>query len=183
MKISIKELKEALHYDEASGEFTWRADRPSDHFKTEVAYKVYLSRYAGKKAGCLQEYKDLTYLTIRIRGKLYLAHRLAWFYVHGVWPNIVDHDNRDTLDNRIVNLKNGDRVDNGRNCKLSKNNKSGVNGVYWHKPNQNWVAEGHYTVDGINKKVSLGSYANLQDARQARLKWEQENKFNPNHGK
>lgn len=182
-KISLIELKEALSYDEASGKFTWRLDRPVRHFKTPSAHKVYLSRFAGKVAGCNQKVSDLIYTTIRIKGVLYLAHRLAWFYNYEEWPKIIDHANGDTLDNRMVNLKNGDSVDSGRNCKLSKNNTSGVNGVWWSKGNSNWVAEGHYTEHGVHKKTSLGSYTSLKEAKAARLKWETENNFSARHGK
>lgn len=182
-RVSLLELKEALHYDEASGQFTWRADRPTYHFKTPSAHKVYLSRFAGKRAGHNQKISRLTYVTIRIKGVLYLAHRLAWFYVHGEWPNIVDHENGDTLDNRLINLNNGDKINNGKNCQLSKNNTSGVNGVWWSKSNRNWVAEGHYTEDSKHRKISLGSYQNLEDAKKAREDWQRAKNFTQRHGK
>ena len=42
------------------------------------------------------------YLMVSINRKQYRAHRLAWLYVYGVWPNDeVDHINGNKEDNRI----------------------------------------------------------------------------------
>ena len=46
------------------------------------------------------------YVKIKMRGQTVLAHRLAWFYVHGVWPEfVIDHRNEVRHDNRIRNLR------------------------------------------------------------------------------
>jgi len=76
-----KDLKSNLHYDPDTGVFTWLKFR---------------SRYAkvGAVAGCVENHHSgKKYLTINFAGKLYLAHRLAWFYVHGIEPNQIDHIN------------------------------------------------------------------------------------------
>lgn len=185
-ELDHSKLLEALDYDPLTGIFTWRDDRPLSHFKNMSAKKVYLSRFAGKQAG--HEYRmpkaDMTYVQIRLFTKLYLGHRLAVFYVTGKWPSgVIDHINGDGLDNAISNLRDVDNVVNGRNCKRSKNNTSGVNGVYFHGQNKNWVAEAHYTEDGVHKKKTLGSYKNLEDAASARRKWEEsEGNFTDRHG-
>lgn len=67
----------------------------------------------GKEVGTPQ---TRGYLKITIRGVHYLAHRLAWLYVHGVWPSkVIDHINGITSDNRIDNLRDVSHQQNSRN--------------------------------------------------------------------
>lgn len=184
--VEHNKLLEALTYDAETGNFTWRKDRPLSHVKNMHAYNTYQSRFAGKVAGYSSAYGDkLLYVQVRLFGKLYLAHRLAWFYMTGKWPeNRIDHRDGNGENNRFSNLREVDSPTNGKNCVLSKNNTSGVNGVYWNKANSKWVAEGHYTEDGIHKKKNLGSYIHLEDAKLARLKWQEEQGgFTDRHGK
>lgn len=46
------------------------------------------------------------YVAIRVLGKLYKAHRLAWLYVYGEFPRDIDHINGVKSDNRIVSGSN-----------------------------------------------------------------------------
>jgi hypothetical protein len=53
----------------------------------------------------------------------------------------VDHRERsETLDNRKANLRIADVSQNGCNSKISRNNRSGFKGVYFHKKNRVWCA-------------------------------------------
>lgn len=175
-------LLATLDYNPLTGVFTWRTDRPQSHFKTYNAFRVYQGKYSGKVAGCVQSHGSVEYITIRIQGKLHLAHRLAWLFVHGDVPPLLDHEDGDGTNNKLANLHASDKINNGKNSKMKSNNTSGVTGVYWNKPNSNWVAEGHYTEDGVKRKKSLGSYTHLEDAKKARKVWEEVNNFSPRHG-
>jgi hypothetical protein len=68
-----------------------------------------------------------------LRKSDFLAHRLAWFYVHGVWPPVlIDHINGKRSDNRIVNLRLADWRLNMENKRRESYNSTGLLGV---KPN------------------------------------------------
>jgi hypothetical protein len=54
---------------------------------------------------------------IRLEGIGYLAHRLAWVYMTGEQPDVIDHINRERDDNRFSNLRNGTFKDNSTNVR------------------------------------------------------------------
>jgi hypothetical protein len=90
-------IRELLDYDPETGHLTWRVDR---------AMRV----RAGDRAG----YSDYSgYITIRINGTNYQAHRLAWLWMKGEWPEEeIDHINRIRDDNRWSNLREANRSGN-----------------------------------------------------------------------
>jgi hypothetical protein len=77
---------------------------------------------------------------------------------------ITDHINRDTLDNRKVNLRVVDKKKNQRNHKIFKTNSSGYTGVSWREKMIKW--EAYIWVN--NKKVALGLFDNVKKAVEAR---------------
>ena len=77
---------------------------------------------------------------------------------------LVDHINRNSLDNRKSNLRIADKSLNGHNSKLRSDSTSGVKGVGWHKQVKMWRA--YIQVRG--KAISLGVYHNISDAIKAR---------------
>lgn len=82
---------------------------------------------------------------------------------------IIDHINRNRLDNRKENLRKCTKKENLRNISLSTRNKSGYLGVYLNKNNK-WVAQIR-----VNQKTKyLGSFDNMEEAIKARLKAEKE---------
>lgn len=113
---------------------------------------------------------NIGYVAISVQGKLHLAHRLAWLFVHGYLPeHQVDHINRIRDDNRIENLREVSRSCNLRNTGNFVNNTSGVKGVYWNKGKNKWHAQIR-----INLKMKhLGYYDDFQDVVCARLTAEQ----------
>ena len=76
----------------------------------------------------------------------------------------IDHINRDTLDNRKCNLRIVSRQENNMNQGMSKNNKSGITGVSWHKRDNKWRAHIMYKY----KLIHLGNFDTLEAAAKAR---------------
>jgi hypothetical protein len=77
---------------------------------------------------------------------------------------VVDHINKDKLDNRKNNLRICEQTHNLMNSKISKDNKSGYKGVGFHKPSKKWRAR--ITVD--KKTIYLGLFNSKEDAIKAR---------------
>jgi hypothetical protein len=104
------------------------------------------------------------YVVFSVQGKLQLAHRMAWLYVHGEIPSKnIDHINGLTTDNRISNLRIANQSQNTANSCLSKANTSGSKGVVWLKDVKKWRA-------GITvnyKFINLGRFNLKEDAAKA----------------
>lgn len=78
------------------------------------------------------------------------------------------------MNNNIENLRAASKNLNAINTGLPKNNTSGVKGVSWNKACGKWSAQ--IKVNG--KKIHLGTFTNIEDARQARQTAERDCGFN-----
>ena len=103
-----------------------------------------------------------------IEQRFYYIHRLAWFYVHGEWPIVVDHINRDTSDNRIANLRAANQSINSHNRREQANNTSGQKGVVFDKRSGKWNAR----IKIKGRTFYGGDHVNFEDAVVARRKLE-----------
>ena len=105
------------------------------------------------------------YIAISIRTtshtKFY-AHRLAWLWMTGRWPNgVIDHANNDTTDNRWSNLRDATSSENGRNKGQQRNNTSGFTGAYWANDRKRWFSR-------IDKRGGyLGTFESAEKAHEA----------------
>lgn len=75
------------------------------------------------------------YVSLRLRGRAYKAHRLAWFYVNGVWPDDgIDHADGRKSNNAISNLRPATAAQNAQNSRVSNSDSTtGLLGVRAHK--------------------------------------------------
>ncbi|HEX6827287.1 MAG TPA: HNH endonuclease [Nitrospiraceae bacterium] len=148
--LTQERLKELLHYDPDTGIFTWIVQRNG---KGNI----------WNTAGCLY---PSGYWYITLCRRQYRAHRLAWFYMTGMWPiNEIDHINRDRLDNRFSNLRLATRSENNQNIISPKNNnKYGLPGIKRHRINS-WIA----TIRVNGKRHYIGCYGTPERAHSAYL--------------
>jgi hypothetical protein len=98
------------------------------------------------------------YWTVRYKNKIYLEHRLIYTMFYGDVPKFIDHINGDRLDNRIENLRPCTPVENQRNKKLSKVNKSGYKGVSWREGRKAW----RVAIRTNGKRIEIGCFEDLE---------------------
>lgn len=143
-------LRQLLHYDPATGVFTWTADRRGRFAR------------AGAKAGTVDK---RGYVSICILQRIYLAHRVAWFYMTGQWPtHQIDHEDTIRDHNWIDNLRPVTNAINQQNHrKAFRTNRTGFLGV---RPNGNCFQ----ALIGLNGETRiLGNFPTPQEAHQAYL--------------
>ena len=145
--LTQEQLKESLQYIPDTGIFT--------------RLKTYHKTRSGSVAGCLH---SSGYCYIRVKGKKYRAHRLAFLYMTGSFPpDDTDHINGVKDDNRWVNLREATHSQNMCNSGKHKDNKSGFKGVVWHKHNKKWYAK----IKHMSGNISLGYFESPESAHQA----------------
>lgn len=113
--ITQERLKELLDYSTETGVFTWKVSRG----------RVSKGSIAGTAVSVGNRY---TRWEIRVEGKRYKAHQLAFLYVHGYIPPEIDHEDRNPLNNAILNLVDSSKSRNqlNKNKNFGKETPKGV---------------------------------------------------------
>lgn len=135
--VSPERLREMLEYNPATGDFVWLINRGPAR--------------VGDTAGAQgQEYR-----LIRLDGRLYKAHLLAWFWMTGAWPTSdIDHIDGDGFNNRFGNLREVSRSKNMQNVVAARSHSgTGIIGVTLHKPTGRWRAR--ITTQGVERYLGL----------------------------
>lgn len=123
--VSADLVRSILIYNAETGAFTWRVRRSK-------ACK------AGDEAGYV---RADGYRYITLQGVKFFAHRIAWLYMTGGFPeNPLDHINQNKSDNRWANLRETNHSDNAMNYGRRSDNTSGFRGVSRYQ-NGPWVAQ------------------------------------------
>ena len=77
----------------------------------------------------------------KLKKKNFLSHRMLYYLYHGELPAIIDHIDRNKLNNSIDNLRAATPSGNSSNCRSAKNSSSKYLGIYWHKASGKWMAK------------------------------------------
>ncbi len=136
-----------------------------------MKWKVSRSGTKGKGswAGCVRKKEKSgkleKYWVVKIDGKDYYVSRIIYFMTNGVdpYPMEVDHEDRNSLNNSVDNLRLGDRALQNRNQKIRSTNTSGVKGVSKHECGK-WAAK--LRVEDNLKH--LGLFTTIKEAAEAR---------------
>lgn len=138
-ELTVERLRSILDYNPETGKFWWTKN------------------YSGRIRPFRVRHGE-AYLKISIDGKAYLAHRLAWFHVHGQWPDgNIDHIDHNRTNNAISNLRIATQSQNSANSRIATNNTSGVKGV----------SKNDKAFSASLAGKSLGSFATIDEAAAA----------------
>ena len=149
-------LKELLHYDPETGVFTRIIGIMSS--PRACAGQVLKPGKNGRVA-------------VKLDGKTYSGHRLAWLYVHGEWPALeLDHRSGIPGENEIQNLRDVTHALNMQNVKCARrNSKTGVLGVVIKRG----VPYAQISINGRTR--TLGRHPSIEAAHAAYIKAKREN--------
>lgn len=147
--VTAEYLRQILDYDPLTGVFVWK----QHNWRPDLV---------GKKAGSRH---CAGYWAIAIYNKKQLAHRLAWLYMTGSWPEKhIDHIDGNKLNNTFANLRDVSRFANLQNMrKPTKANKSGYLGVCRHQGK--WLMQ--IMANGVRHRQS--GFSTPEEAHQAYL--------------
>lgn len=138
--LTASDLRERVSYDPAAGLMTWR--------------KCSNARRIGSEIGTIS---PSGYRVAMIGRRLFQVHRLAWLYVHGVWPDgEIDHVNRKRADNRLCNLRVATRVQNIAN-RAAQNGRE-MKGITFTRGR--WQAQ----IRKNGRNIYLGLYDTAEEA-------------------
>lgn len=152
--INSSDLRELLHYDPETGVFR-RIKIVAPQSRVNI----------GDVAGCAD---GQGYIRIKLggrSGRSYAAHRLAWLYMTGSWPNgEIDHIDLNPSNNRWSNLRLATRSTNIANTRKRADNMSGAKGVYRGEGRKRpWRAE----ITVHKKRIFIGAFATIDEAKAA----------------
>eukprot|EP00919_Chromeraceae_sp_WS-2016_P001409 GHVR01003483.1.p1 GENE.GHVR01003483.1~~GHVR01003483.1.p1 ORF type:complete len:170 (-),score=10.84 GHVR01003483.1:799-1308(-) len=126
--ITADELRQLIDYHPFDGSFQWVESGKGRKFTRKNAGAI-------SDSGCC-----IKYVKIRVKRKLYFAHRLAWLWVHGAWPeHQIDHADGDGTNNRLANLREATSRQNLANRSRIRNSQYPYKGIA--RSGKKWIAQ------------------------------------------
>ena len=144
-ELTAEKARKLLHYDPKSGKLTWKVNKGPARIGKEARGQAVHG-----------------YLRVRVEGKLYYIHRIAYLIMMGHFPfMLIDHRNRCRTDNRWANLRVVSNAENVANSGARRNNRLGVKGVYL----QDGSYKSYIKINGKTKY--LGRFTTIEAASEA----------------
>ena len=145
-------------------------DFVKNNFRYENGNLYRLKSTGGEKIDKVAGYETTCngkkYRKICINYKTCYVHHIIFLLHHGYIPKVIDHIDRNSLNNHIENLRESTQSQNCANKLKNKNNTSGYKGVTFCKRKKMWVAQ-----IGVNyKRIGLGYFDTPEDASEAYIK-------------
>jgi len=142
-------VRATLLYDPETGVFTWRPT------------PLQLSREGTVAGGPSKAGWRLT-----LKGERHLAHRVAWLYMTGAWPQFeIDHKDTNRTNNRWGNLRDVPHAVNVQNRrKAQRNSRTGVLGVFSQTPGRFYS---RIEADSHRVRKYLGTFDSAEAAHAA----------------
>lgn len=151
-----EELKQLVTYDPVTGNFISKVNRGK---KVKV----------GDILGSICPTHGYVYITID--NLKYKAHRLAYLYMTGVMPELVDHKDTIRNNNSWGNLREASPMQNSHNSKAYSTSTTGIKGLSY---NNN---RAYYSAQVMKNKVlyqeyfHLSNYDTKEQALEAAINW------------
>lgn len=156
----VEFLRECFRYYPKSGRFVW-LERPARHFSKLHICMTWNAKMAGKRAFITPGADGYVRAEVVFEGRRMRlnAGRVALKLMTGEEPEMVDHRDRNTKNNRFANLRASNRYLNQANT-AAKRGKALPKGVF---------SEGRRFVTSVavagNRKRRLGSFATPEEAK------------------
>ena len=145
--------------DFEAGTLTWKArtDIPQERIQ-----RMWNTRYAGKRAGCLG---PDGYWAVRLFRKSHYIHRILYVMANGPIPEgmQVDHIDHNRGNNCRSNFRLATNAENNWNTGLRSSNASGMKGVSWVKDRAKWRAG----ITHHGRSIHIGNYPTKEEAAAA----------------
>jgi hypothetical protein len=134
-------------------------------YESQTGHLTWLKRLGRGCIGAVAGSKARNgYVRIKLFGRDYSAHRLAWLMHYGAWPEQpIDHINGDKADNRIANLRLASVAQNAWNMKAKRGAASQYRGVCFIAHLNKWRAQ----LTANKQTYPLGYFSDERDAARA----------------
>lgn len=101
------------------------------------------------------------YMTVGLKGKHYMVHRVIWAMHFGDSLGIIDHIDGDISNNKLENLRAVTYEQSSRNTTVKKTSSTGIKNVQQHSQNKNKY-QVSFCIEG--KKKYFGIFDSIEEA-------------------